>query len=203
MHTRSLLQARLASSLIDSADAFTSPDFARHIDVAFAEVSRFVPRVVFASLSLIAGQGQYPCPAALSGVIGHDWGCSAKAQSKPWEDSWPGELPVIRVGFDAQGERVLHLKPCPTARQISQLGSQLPFHYRSRHILTDSASSLSDEDAQLLILRAQAEAMRELAMHHASKPFQLRDGISATPRNGMPGYLYSVLMDEFTQRVTA
>lgn len=203
MHTRPVLTDTLTASLLDSASQFKPEDLQRHVNVAFAELCRFSPRVVFAELELVAGQGQYPCPAALSGVLSHDWGRDAKASLQPWSDGWPGELPVMQVGFDGDGARVLQLRPTPSSRQIGLLGSRMPYRYSSRHILTDSASSLSDEDAQLLILRAQAEAMRELAMHHASKPFQLRDGISSTPRNGMPGYLYSVLMAEFEQRVKA
>jgi len=203
MHTRASLVSRLQASLINSADSFRPEDLQRHVDVGFAELCRFRHRTVYAGLDLQANVPQYPCPSTLSRVLACDWGRQSKAELQPWDDRWPGQLPQISVGYDESDNRVLLLQPAPTGRQLALLGSRCPYRYAAPHLMSDSHSSLTDEDAQLLILRAQAEAMRELAMHHASKPYQLRDGMSATPRNGMPGYLYSVLLEEFERRVCA
>ena len=203
MHTRASLVSRLQASLINSADSFRPEDLQRHVDVGFAELCRFRHRTVYAGLVAQAGVTMYPCPSTLTRVLASDWGQQNKAELQPWDDRWPGKLPQLSVGYDESDNRVLLLQPAPTERQLALLGSRCPYRYAAPHLLSDSQSSLNDEDAQLLILRAQAEAMRELAMHHASKPYQLRDGISATPRNGMPGYLYSVLLEEFERRVCA
>ena len=47
------------------------------------------------------------------------------------------------------------------------------------------------------MLRAQAEAMRELAAKNATTAYNIREGISATPKNGTPAYLYEQLLQEF------
>lgn len=203
MHTRASLAARLKASLISTADSFQPEDLQRHVDVGFSELCRFRHRTVHAGLTAQAGVALYPCPSTLIRILATDWGRQNKAELQPWDDRWPGQLPQLGVGYDEHDNRVLVMQPAPTERQLALLGSPCPYRYAAPHLLSDSQSSLSDEDAQLLILRAQAEAMRELAMHHATKPFQLRDGISATPRNGMPGYLYSVLLEEFERRVYA
>jgi len=54
-----------------------------------------------------------------------------------------------------------------------------------------------------LLLRAQAECCKELAMRNVAKPVTMRDGGGGQPRNGTPGHLYSVLLAEFMARVSA
>ena len=43
--------------------------------------------------------------------------------------------------------------------------------------------------------------MRELSMKNATTAYQLREGISATPKNGIPAYLYQELLAEFERRL--
>ena len=43
--------------------------------------------------------------------------------------------------------------------------------------------------------------MRELSMKNATTAYQLREGISATPKNGTPAYLYQELLAEFERRL--
>ncbi|OWY40056.1 hypothetical protein CEK28_04795 [Xenophilus sp. AP218F] len=194
---RSSLQA--AASSIDSQPG-DNADFQRLILVALEDYSRRRPLPRFAELSLQAGRVVYDCPADLLLVQGFDWGRDAKARLQSWDDGWPGRLPDMRV-MDAAGGRVLYLMPAASARQISLLGSAAPYRYGARHRLDETGSTIPPGDEPLVLLRAQAEAMRELAISHTVKPFQLRDGISATPRNGTPAYLHTVLMDEFERRV--
>ena len=73
--------------------------------------------------------------------------------------------------------------------------------YTTAHVLTDTECSLNDEEQGLLLLRAQAEAMREIAMKNSTVSYQLREGISSTPKNGTPAYLYQELLAEFERRV--
>lgn len=193
---------RLRASLLEAQSELLAEDYERVLDLALAALSARRPRTVFAELALAAGQAHHPCPAELLSVLACDWGMAEKAALSPWDDNWPGRLPTLCVTYAQDGRR-LSLLPAPSARQIGLLGAVAPYRYGAAHLLTDTACSLDEALLALLLLRAQAEVMRELAMKHATKPYQLRDGVSAQPRNGMPGYLYSVLMDEFERRVCA
>ena len=64
---------------------------------------------------------------------------------------------------------------------------------------TDAASP--HYSRSLLLLRAQAEACRELALRNVSKPVTMRDAVGSQPRNGTPSALYQMLLTEFETRV--
>ena len=81
------------------------------------------------------------------------------------------------------------------------LGNACEIEYHADHVLTENECSLDAEELDLLLLRAQAEAMRELSMKNATTAYQLREGISATPKNGTPAYLYQELLAEFERRL--
>ncbi|WP_024303316.1 hypothetical protein [Pseudogulbenkiania sp. MAI-1] len=200
MTTQASLITKLQASLLATAESFLPEDFARHVHVAVADFSRYRPLEMVDTLALQAGLALYPCPAELTVVLGCDWGRDAKLTLDPWDNRWPGALPAIRVM--RQGEnRVLYLTPAPSARQISLLGSACTYRYGAAHMVSETDGTLADQDVPLVVLRAQAEALRELAAKHTTVPYQVRDGISATPRNGTPSYLHTVLMDEFERRV--
>ena len=63
-----------------------------------------------------------------------------------------------------------------------------------RHGETKAAAAMRRTVAQV---RAQAEAMRELAMRNVVKPQQMRDGYTSMPRNGTPAALFETLLAEF------
>ena len=191
---------QLKSSLLASASAFIDDDFQRHIKVALADFSRRRPLVCIGVLSLSVGVSTYTCPPDLSSVLGFDWGRDSKLLLTPWDDRWPGRLPEIRIGMSGT-ERVLLLMPAPTQRQIDLLGASGQYRYGAMHQLDNNISTVLETDIPLVLLRAQAEALRELAMKHTTTPFQVRDGISATPRNGTPAYLHKVLLEEFERRI--
>ena len=71
--------------------------------------------------------------------------------------------------------------------------------------LSDTAANTTilAGDRELLLLRGQAEAMRELAMRGVAKPVQLRDGLGMGPRNAHPAALYDALLCEFRERAAA
>ncbi|EEG08238.1 phage adaptor protein [Pseudogulbenkiania ferrooxidans] len=201
MTTLASLIADLKASLLDSASSFIAEDFERHVQAALKDYSRRRPLEMVDELTLQSGLALYDCPADLTVVLGCDWGRDAKLTLDPWDDRWPGTLPSIRV-MRRGGERVLRLTPAPSARQIGLLGSACPYRYGAAHLVTENDSTLQEQDAPLVVLRAQAEVMRELAMKNSTQPYQVRDGISATPKNGTPSYLHTVLMDEFERRLT-
>ena len=73
------------------------------------------------------------------------------------------------------------------------------FYYFGVHAIGSAAvdTTVSAPDRALLLLRAQAEAMRELAMRNVVKPQQMRDGYTSMPRNGTPAALFESLLAEF------
>ncbi|WP_114153002.1 hypothetical protein [Chromobacterium haemolyticum] len=200
MITRPRLEAALKASMLDSANVFKPEDYLRHIDTALEDYSRRKPLQCLGELALSVGRTVYDCPAALLTLQGLDWGRDAKAGLNPWDDRWPGRLPELRL-LDGEDGRKLYLSPAPNARQLALLGGQAVYRYGTAHQLSDSASTVPPVDAALLLVRAQAEAMRELAMRNSSRPLQMQDGLTSTPKNGTPSYLYTVLIEEFERRV--
>lgn len=200
MITRPGLEATLKASLVDSDRVFKPEDYQRHVDTALADYSRRKPLQCLGELTLSVGGAVYDCPAALLTLQGLDWGRDAKAGLNPWDDRWPGRLPELRL-MDGEDGRKLYLSPAPSARQLALLGGRAVYRYGVAHQLSDSASTVPPVDAALLLVRAQAEAMRELAMRNSSRPVQLKDGLTSTPKNGTPSYLYTVLIEEFERRV--
>jgi len=202
MNTRSSLRSALQASLLDSASALLPADFDRQLDVALADFSRYRPLTQLGQLKLMAGQAVYPAPAGVICLLGLDWGRSAKAALQPWDEAWPGPLPVMQL-LDGPDGSCCYLQPPPSGRQIQLLGSLASYRYGVAQRLDEQGCTVAAGDIGLLLLRAQAEVMRELAIKHSTKPLQMRDGISSTPRNGTPSYLHTVLMEEFERRMQA
>lgn len=200
--SRADLRADLKASLHDSAAVLADPeDFDRCLDVAAADIGSFggssASRTLAATLTLIAGESEYAAPDDLLRFKMALWGASTPA--KPWDKSFPGRLPDV---LHADG--MLILLPAPSALQIALLGSAYRYFYFAAHELSDTAgnTTLAAGNRPLLILRAQAECCRELALRNITKPVALRDGISSAPRNGHPAVLYKQLLDEFEEKVS-
>jgi len=195
------LIADLKASMNDAASVFTAAgdaDFKRHLDHAALDFARVRPRVLSSSVALVADQDEYTAPADAIDEHSMQWGKNKKRDLKPWDASWPGALPRMDV-VGAPGARRLIFSPAPSARQITVLGSNCTFRYFAAHKIDTSAANttIRPEDRALLLLRAQAEAMKELAMRNSKKPVSLRDGMNASPKNGTPAALHDQLMKEF------
>lgn len=198
------LVADLKASLQDAANVFTAAsdaDFKRHLAAAALDFTRARPRTVLGSLTLTADEPAYALPNDFHAFKCDLWGQAPKARPQPWEKTWPGPLPRAVVA-ESGGAKKLTLAPPPTASQISALGAEFRFYYYAKHAIDATAASttIAASDRGLLLLRAQAEAMRELAMRNIHKPVQLRDGISGMPRNSTPSFLFAELMGEFERR---
>lgn len=185
----------LSESLHDAAGVFDAPDeedFARHLDAAVADFAPIFPRTLAGTLTLTADQPNYSCPADMWRFKFSTWGA---ARAQPWEKTWPGRLPDV-VTVDGE----LWLTPAPTAHQIAVLGASYPFYYYGSHVLSSDAAQTTVPAPQrdLLLLRAQVEAMRELAMRDSVRPITVRDGVSGQPKTGTPGWLAESFMKQFT-----
>ncbi len=189
----------LKRSLQDSGNVFQAAgdgDWLRFLDVALVAMQSKRPRTLLGMLTITVDEARFPI--TLPDFVQyktHVWGSRAP---HPWEPYYPGALPRISAVQEG-GAWALAFDPPPTARHIAVYGSTFKFWYFGTHALgLDAAdTTLAPADRPLLLLRAQAEAMRELSMRNVNKPVGLRDGISGTPRNSTPAALYQVLLQEW------
>lgn len=198
--TRSDYRAELQQLLHDAAKKFESPgDFDRHLDMAVADLPRVRPLIVPAELTLQADVGYYDAPSDIIKPLMMDWGAAEMRSLKPWDPAWPGRLPQLSLCVQS-GVKQLVLSPPPTAHQISVLGTTMPYRYSALHTLSDKASetTINGIDHNLLLIRAAAFAMQELALNGAAKPVTLgsKAGISL-PKNGTPQALSEQLLNLF------
>lgn len=192
----------LKASLMDAAKKFTTfgdEDFRRLLRRAALEMQAKRPITKAGALGLFAHQGRYRVlDADFAQLKTHLWADPARTPP-PWEYGYPGAVPRVTAAWDGL-DWWLEFSPAPTPRQITAWGAEFAFFYFARHVLPEDVggtSTLADADRGLLLLRAQAEAMRELAMRNLVIPIQMRDGYSVTARNGTPAALFKVLLDEF------
>lgn len=203
--TQAQLVTDLKGSLTSAIEAFPGGDgdLQRHLAIAALALGEKRPRTLLGSVALVAGQPDYPAPALLLAFKSHLWGIAPVKAPSPWEPGYPGRLPDVRLVETGQAPvtRKLYLDPPPTAWQISVLGAEFKFYYRAGHAVDADATktTVAAGDRGLLLLRAQAEAMRELAMRNVASPQIVREGLSSVPRNGTPSWLYADLMKEFRE----
>lgn len=196
---RADLVADLKASLLDAAKVFVAPDdadYLRHLDRAAEALTVRRPRTMVDTLSLQAGVPNYSAPADLWRYKSTNWG--ADYRGNPWDRSWPGRLPQVR-----ELDRELWLMPAPTAHQIAVLGPRFTYFYYARHRLADAPehSTVGTGERSLLLLRAQAEAMRELAMRDTVRNTAVvRDGFTGQMRTNTPAVLAQQFLDEFERR---
>lgn len=189
------------ASIKDAATVFAAAsdaDFKRHLATAALDFARKRPRTLVGALTLVADQPEYDPPAGFERFKSSLWGIAPAAKAQPWEKTYPGRLPDVR-DVELDGDKKLYLDPPPTAGQISTLGSDFRFYYYAAHAIGADAAdtTIKASERGLLILRAQAEAMRELAARNVAKPVQMREGMSGQSKNGTPTYLFEQLMREF------
>lgn len=198
------LVADLKASLQNSAEVFTAAnegDFRRHLAAAALALGEKRPRTLLGAITLVADQADYATPAGFLAYKSHLWGIAPRRAPRPWEPGYPGRLPNVRVIETGSNPvtRKLSLDPPPTSAQIAVLGAEFKFYYRAGHAIAADANQTTVDagDRGLLLLRAQAEAMREMAMRNIQKPVVVREGFNGTPRNGHPSFLHEAFMKEW------
>lgn len=195
------LVADLQSSLMDCKSMFTaanSADFIRQLNAAADDLSRIVPEYNRGSIDLVADQDLYAAPADLKSVDRLVWGQKERSLN-PWDPCYvrPRLLPKLSTVTQA-GVLMLELTPAPGTLLIQRLGAAMPFTYLRLFTIDPVAANTTVPALRrsLLLLRAQAEAMKELANRGVAKPVQLRDGMTQGPKNGTPAALYDQFMRE-------
>lgn len=190
----------LKAILMDASNAFTKPtDFQRHLTVATFDLARVRPRTVLGTLTLVADQPNYAAPADLLKPKSSTWGTAQRRQFKPWEEGYPGRLPSISVVENA-GALQLWLDPAPSLSQILTFGAAYPYFYLARHQLAEveNQTTIALADKPLLLVRATAQALQELAHNKYTKPVQLGGaGVPSMPKNGTAAALADQMMDLF------
>lgn len=196
------LVADLKDTLHDSATVFASDDdaaFKRFLVQALPAMEIKRPLTRLGGVQLQAGLPRYSLANVpdFAAYKTHLWDTG---MPKPWEPGYPGALPRVSAARDAD-QWWLHFDPAPTWKHIGALGYSFRFWYYGRHVLgaLAAATTIAEADRGLLLLRAQAEAMREMAVRNASKPVQMRDGISGVTRNSTPAALYEQLLRAFQE----
>lgn len=190
-------------SLLDAAAVFTAPDdadFLRHLRIAAREIAVCKrTRTAYGTLSLVPGQDLYPAPENLLLPKVSAWGVTNSLA--PW-DLPRGPLPALSLVEDGPEGRALRLSPAPSAHQVRVFGAEYPYYYLSAHELPDTGpSTITQRELNLLILRAQVEALREMTVRNHNKPVNLRqgEGLSGVARNMTPAALYAAFLNEYQE----
>ncbi len=200
------LVASLKESLHDTAKVFTGEgaetdvQFERFLLQALPDMQVKCPVTRLGTITLQANFPRYalgngaPGFAAFKTQLWGDSGCTLK----PWDDGFPGPVPRVSASYD-DNQWHLDFDPAPSAKLIAYYGSPFQFWYFARHAIGTNAvdTTVNEKDRGLLILRAQVEAIRELAIRNAGKPVQMRDGLSGTPRNSTAAALWKDLLQLF------
>lgn len=203
-YTTEQLVEQHKASLLDAAEQFIEPNdaaFKRHLAIAGREIAlRKRPRTLAAALPLVAGTATYAAPTDLLDVKVADWGMARNA--RPWD--YPrGPLPLLSLWQpDPAAAAVLRLSPPPCQGQIDAYGASMPFYYLGAHSIPDTgATSITDREINVLLLRAKVEAMRELAIRASMKPVTLRMGQgmgdAVMSKNMTPPALYEQFLKEY------
>ncbi len=193
------LSEDLESSLMDMASIFDGNLFLL-LSNALLDFSRVRRRTLAGKVALIAGQVVYDCPADFISFGVSYWGASQRQSIKPWEPGYPQRTPRARVMDSDNGKQLLFDAP-PSAGQIASLGAEYAFTYYASHVISEDGdkTTVSVSDRDLLLLRAQAEAMRFMANRNIKKPVASREAISGQTRNGTPAALYDFYLKQFNE----
>jgi len=202
------LRDDLSQSLHAAARKFSGPDsdpdqdFRRHIFIAASDLAVRRGRTLVGDVELQADVKEYTAPADLLFVKSTLWGQDHKIL--PWDDKYPGPLPRCWV-LRAPGAVTLRLNPPPTARQLQALSASYKFFYAAAYWTGDASDPIildRADDRDLLLLRAQAEAARELTMQNIAWPGETKIKL-ASSRNMTSRALFDALMAEFDRRTGA
>ena len=200
--SQTALVSDLKAILMSASSKFTAAldaDFIRHLDLAALDMGRVKPRTRLGSITLVADQIEYAAPTDLVRPKVGLWGMQERKTRKPWDSNWPEVLPIISMVDGASGMEI-HLNPPPTAAQITDLGSEYKFYYFAGHVI-DTDAALTTVQAghwHILMIRATAQALQELANNGITKPVQLGNaGVGSMPKNGTPAALAEQLMKQF------
>ena len=194
--TLATLTAELQQSLGDSKEYFVEQE-PRLLQLALDDYSKYCPRRLDDELLLVSSTQQYDLPDDFIGFYSTSWGNS---NAPLWQSGRPANAPRFITSKDVLTLRFT--RPI-TAADLQYFGCVFHYQYHARHCFNDAGVLTTVDDPNLIILRAQAEAMNELSLHLAMKRSSASANVSAPATNERPASLYRTLMDEFKERVNA
>lgn len=189
----------LKASLKDVAEGKFDPgDYDRILSNAALDMGRVRPRTLIGEITLVADQMTYAAPTDLRMPKFSIWGQKERSKGRFWETGFPRTLPTLSM-VEVAGVNTLCLTPAPDQEAINILGSKYQYFYFAGHVVASDATktTINSADRGLFMIRAQAEACKELAARQMNKPVMLRDGMGMTAKNGTPAALWKSLMEQF------
>lgn len=187
--TRAEILAQYCASLGEVEQQFQVPnhgDYLRHLNTALPAMTHKRPLLKRATLTLVADEPYYTAdlPLDIDSVHSIVW------PSGPSTYNYPAPRLLYQPGF-------ITVSPTPSTTLVACFPT-VSYQYYAKHSILADSTTLRDNDVPLLILRAQAEAMRELAMRSHQKPVSLRGGSGGGALSNMqPSALYEMLLAEF------
>lgn len=192
------LAEQLRVTFGECSSKFEPHQFEAMLVIAANDLARYKPTERRGRLLLIADQRDYAAPADMLMPRRHSWGRVERGQLNPWDVAYPKRLPTF-TKLRIDGVDSIEIDPPPTAAQIAALGEAFDYTYSVSHTLSDEPSETTVPASQrdLLLLRALAEGMRQLAARGVSTPVSLGAGGNNRPKNGAPASLADQFMDDF------
>lgn len=181
------LIVQLQSNLSDIADHISGSE-GDMLDTAINHLDQLRPSVKSITLHIKSGVSSYDSPADLLDVNKLIW--QENYQVQPWQNNFIELWPECFIANNK-----ITLSPKPTNAQIGEVGASAVLHYHAKRGFSD----LSDYEADLVVIRAMAQAMRIESIRKSNKPVQLRDGQSPNPKNATPSSLYEAFLQEFKE----
>lgn len=195
------LTESLKTSLMDSAGLFLD-ELPQLLTIAAEDLARVRRRTLVGSIQLRPGKDIYLAPEDLMDYKLSIWGQQQRKTMKPWQPKYPRQLPDVSV-IDGS-PKYLVLSFIPTGGQIDLMGSEFRFFYFANHHIDEDGSktTVSESERNLLLLRAQAEAMKWLSMRNVDKTVSAKHAISGASKGGVPAALYRILLEDWERRAS-
>lgn len=195
------LTKSLKTSLMDSAGLFLD-ELPQLLTIAAEDLAKVRRRTLVGSIQLRPGKDIYLAPEDLMDFKLSTWGQQQRKTMKPWQPKYPRQLPDVSV-LDGS-PKYLVLSFIPTRGQIGLMGSEFRFFYFANHHIDEDGSktTVSESERNLLLLRAQAEAMKWLSMRNVDKTVSAKHAISGASKGGVPAALYRILLEDWERRAS-
>ncbi|MCG7585440.1 hypothetical protein, partial [Photobacterium sp. OFAV2-7] len=171
------------------------------IELALADFSRYRPHLRLATIQLKKGVELYPAPDDLISVRHCLYGQSQRRLLQPWQQGYPKQLPKVSRIDDQDGNRLIKLSHFPAYDVLSSCGYALTYSYHGQRTIKGDVIDIETQDIPLLLLRAIAEAVKYIAIHHLNKSVSVRNSIGGEAKNGTPAAIHQQLMEQFERQV--
>lgn len=143
-------------------------------------------------LNLIANKNRYDLPNTVLNIISHQWGQQQLVAFKPWQPSYPKNIPNVRYdNAGSTGQAVLN--PPPSSLLLNSLGSFMPLSVAQRWTITENGDNTTVDDRNLdrVILACRAAAMLNILTSRAGDPLKNQQSKNLNPQSA-----YNTLMQE-------